>query len=171
MPKGDTWTSEKEQTIINNRGKLSIEELGLLIGKTPQAIKNHWLVMKKEGRATGSLRHWKSSFAWCEECSARRTKLPCPVCNQKKLLQEKRNIESELYARLTPESKGRKRPSTHGSYLAKRPKPPDVRGMDAYSSARVKEIYDLTMQRWEIENTKREIKTIQKRIERYRKEL
>ena len=171
MPKGRAWTTEEEQFIRDNSGKMSVVEMTTHIPHSPHAIEQHWHEMKREGRAKGSLRHWKSKLEWCEECSAHRNTIPCPVCKQKELLQTKRMEEAQLYAALPAESKERKRPQCHGSKVSTRPKPPDTKGMDAYTTARLNEIYDLVMQKWHMENLQRQNKTLQKRIERLRKEL
>lgn len=171
MPKGRAWTYKEEQFVIENSEKLSLEEIAQSLNRTPHAVEVRWYEMKQDGRAKGSLRHWKTRLVWCEECSAWRRKGKCRVCNERKKLQKTRDKEAELYSQLNPDNKLRKRPQVHGSKVTPRPKPKDTSGMTPYYKDRVEEIYNMALETWALENIHREQRAIQKRCERLRKEL
>lgn len=169
MPKGSTWTTTEDGVILKHRGKLSVEEIAELLGRSTNAVE-----VRARRKKIGSLRHRKRELVWCSKCSAYRTrinKFGCPVCNVKMSLHDKRSEEARLYALLPQDSKERKRPQTHGSYKSKRPIPTDTKGMDAYSRIRAEEYHSIAVERWELTNIRRELRAIQKRCERYCREI
>lgn len=182
MPKSPPWTLKEEQVILRESGKMSLVEISTQIEtecsvyRSPQAIKDHWLVMKQQGRAKGTLYYREAKGTACTKCGKQRHYLrngKCILCSKQEELDRSEERMSDIYLRLSTKDQQTYKDNElkRGSRVVAPRKKPSTLGMDARHKRKADLQHERDVEAAQIATLQRKINASKQRLRRMRKKL
>ena len=175
--KQSPWTTEADRYLLENAGRVPKREICRHLRRSGKSVERRAAWHRANGRAI-ELRCFVSRTEFCPACGCRRSTLGkfgiCEVCRRREQLACIEARIAELWPLLPQRDRDKyeETEAERSSRVDPRPKAPAIpAGASYYREQRIREDWEIAVERTDIANLKREIKAAQKRKERIEKKI
>jgi len=171
------WTTADDRYLLENAGRVPKREICRNLKRSGKSVERRAAWHRSQGRAI-ELRCFTPRTELCPGCGCRRTTLGkfgiCEVCRRREQLATIESRIAAMWPYLTQEQRDKyeETEAETESRRDPRPKAPKIpSGTTYYREQRIREDWEIAVERTDIANLKREIKATQKRKERIEKKI
>lgn len=170
------WTTEEERYLLEYAGEVPKREICKKLRRSDRSVARKAEELRRKGKAV-CLRHYDSRLTFCPSCGCMRLTVDrsgtCEPCRRREQLHGILSRIADLWPYLPIEERAIYEETEAETESGSDPMPrsPDLTGYSHYSATRLKELYEIELERWAIRNLNRQVKAAQKRKERIEKKV